>query len=219
MKNNSKKKCLFSLSAIAVGARVFSGAGSITGLTGTAQEKRKQGDKYYPGFTTLEEAQEAAQDLNVELSAEGNVLLKNEDNVLPLGIGSYVSIFGTNAYAPVGGGVGSKSIRKTSVTLADAREAEGFHVNKALASYYADKGVTATSGPHSTGSAISSQYNDFDGTVRTSFGRYSDAAVIVLGRNAGEGADVSRATGEKATEEDIRSHKQLATYSKKNESS
>ena len=115
MKNNSKKRCLFSLSALAVGARVFSGTSSFTGLSGTTARK-KQGDKYYPGFSTLEEAQKAAQDLNVELSAEGNVLLKNENNTLPLGIGSYVSVFGTNAYAPDGGGVASKSNRKKAVT-------------------------------------------------------------------------------------------------------
>ena len=213
MKNNSKKRCLFSLSALAVGARVFSGTSSFTGLSGTTARK-KQGDKYYPGFSTLEEAQKAAQDLNVELSAEGNVLLKNENNTLPLGIGSYVSVFGTNAYAPVGGGVASKSNRKKAVTLADAREQEGFHVNKALATHYSNQGVSATSGPRSSGGAISDQFNNFDGTVRTSFGRYSDAAVVVLGRNAGEGSDVSRATGERATAEDIASHKQLATYKK-----
>lgn len=212
MKKNSAKKFMFiPLSALAVGALLNVASGNGSQVKGNCESKY---GKYFPAFTTLTEAQEAAADLNADLSAEGNVLLKNLNNTLPLSVGSYVSIFGTNAYAPVGGGVGSASIRSQSLTLAQAMSDVGFHVNNALVRHYEDQGVSATSGPMSSGGAISDQYNDFDGSVTSSFDVYDDAAIIVLGRNAGEGGDVSRATGEEATEDDIKNHRKLADYTK-----
>lgn len=208
MKKNFRKMMLVPFSALAIGALLASQSTISNGTT-------VKNAKYYPAFTTLLQAQEAAQDLNVELSEEGNVLLKNLNNTLPLGVGKYVSIFGTNAYAPVGGGVASSSNRTTSVTLAEAMEEQGFHVNKALTRHYEDQGVSASSGPMSSGSTIADQYNNFDGTIKSSFRMYSDAAIVVIGRNAGEGGDIERATGEKATETDIANHKALATATTK----
>lgn len=215
MKSAKKKFALFPLSALAVGALLFAGTATVGGTQSAFGTTDVKNAKYFPAFTSLEAAQEAAAELNIELSAEGNVLLKNDADTLPLGLGSYVSIFGTNAYAPVGGGVASGSLRSKSVTLAEAMEKEGFHVNKTLVKHYESFGVSATSGPMSSGSTIMDQYNDFDGSTRSSFKLYSDAAIVVLGRNAGEGSDVSRATGERATENDIASHKALANYTKK----
>lgn len=214
--NARKKKALFPLSALALGAMLvgFSGQTGQAVLTGNNAHSLKEQNKFFADFTSLDEAKKAAAELDKDLAAEGNVLLKNENNVLPFGVGSYVSIFGTNAYAPIGGGVASGSLNKKSLTLAKAMESEGFHVNKALVRHYEDKGVSATSGPMSSGGAISDQFNDFDGTVKNSFKFYNDAAIVVLGRNAGEGSDVSRATGEHATPEDIQNHKQLANYTK-----
>lgn len=211
---NAKQKKLIPIGALALGALLVGGSLSSTPTLSLGGKEVKD-QKYYAGYSTLDEAKKAAAELDKDLAAEGNVLLKNEDNVLPLGIGSYVSIFGTNAYAPVGGGVASKSLNKTSLTLAKAMEAEGFKVNPTLVNHYESKGVSATSGPIFSGGAIKDQYNDFPGSVKNSFHVYNDAAIVVIGRNAGEGGDVSRATGEKATDADIASHKKLATYTEK----
>lgn len=212
---NKRKKGLIPLSALAVGAMLLAGSGTSGNTLSLSRQDAVKEQKYFSNFASLEDAKKAAAELDKDLAAEGNVLLKNEGNVLPFAIGSYVSVFGTNAYAPVGGGVASGSLNKTSLTLAKAMESEGFHVNNALVKHYASKGVSATSGPMSSGGSIMSQYNDFDGTVKNSFHSYNDAAVVVIGRNAGEGSDVSRATGEEATEEDKKNHKQLASYTKK----
>ena len=132
---------------------------------------------------------------------EGTVLLKNKDHALPIDTSKgkvKVNLLGYCAYNPVYSGSGSGSIKAGSRTdfktsLANA----GFEVNPAVeqAGFYKAEeksGIAAS---------VSSLVPSFDQkevsldkfTGNTSFDnmkKYSDIAIVVLGRNAGEGQDL-----------------------------
>lgn len=153
--------------------------------------------KYYADFDTLEEAQAAAADLNVEISGEGNVLLKNKDGALPMkGERPFVSIFGMN----------QKSMPSTSANallFADALEDEGFHVNKSLRNYYESDAVEVPSGRNST-DLFGNEPDpaSFPKGVQQSNAMYDDAAFVFVTRGGGEGADLSRIREDEQGEND-----------------
>ena len=63
--------------------------------------------KFYPDYSSMNEALAASRELNMQIGAEGIVLMKNADNVLPLKKGSNVTMFGHRSYNPMTGGGGS----------------------------------------------------------------------------------------------------------------
>lgn len=80
-----------------------------------------------------------------EIEAEGIVLLKNEDNILPLSTEVGVNVFGCAAIDPYYGSSGSGSIKSDNmIGFYDALDAEGIAYNKELhdsySSWYAKKG-------------------------------------------------------------------------------
>ena len=130
-------------------------------------------------------------------AAEGMVLLKNDNNSLPVKSSSSISLFGNHGYELIAGGTGSGSVNKAyTVTLAQGFDNAGYKINEELKNSYTDyikqyraqhplKGIIEEfmhpSPPMteyvSTGDAVNKQ------------AAASDIAVIVIGRNAGEGAD------------------------------
>lgn len=206
MKKRSIKKgaSVLSYSTLAlVGLSLF---GSLAG--GKTQHTTIK-DKFYPNYSTLDQCLDAAKELDIDIAGEGDVLLKN-DGTLPLKGNERISVFGSNSVALVGGG----SYSHDALTLPQALREEGFKVNPTLEKHYLDQGNSASSGPMSSGGGITSQANDFNGSVEGSLKEYSDAAIIVLSRDAGEGGDIARITSEEATEEDKAAHRALGTYSK-----
>ena len=96
---------------------------------------------YVSEYDTRKELSAAATDLDKEITAEGAVLLKNEDNALPLAEGSKVSIFG-----------------KASARYSYAGEfgAAGFKVNNILSNFYSDSNLSGKGADsQSYGNAIS----------------------------------------------------------------
>ena len=72
----------------------------------------------------------------VQIESEGIVLLKNEDNFLPLN-NKKVNIFGAGSVCPFFGGAGSGAITTDDpVTLYEAFEAEGIEYNAELRALY-----------------------------------------------------------------------------------
>ena len=157
--------------------------------------------KYYTDYDSLKDAKKAAEELTRELAQEGDVLLKNKDNALPLSGKEWVSVFGVTSDNLIGAsdsaGAFSGSSTGSDSTVASALEAAGFKVNPTLKSYYAND--TSELGHEDT---------TFNGQVRNSFSLYKDAAFIVLSREGGEGSDAERVTSEtvKGSEDD---HKAL----------
>ena len=73
------------------------------------------------------------------IAAEGTVLLKNENQILPLEKGSKVNVFGLTQIQTFLGGSGSGSGSITDpVYLADAMRTEGFEINEDLTKAYLD---------------------------------------------------------------------------------
>ena len=67
--------------------------------------------KYFTSeFTSVEEQVAEEGKLCTELEAEGAVLLKNENNVLPFAAGSTFSLFSTSSVDPIYGGTGSGQV-------------------------------------------------------------------------------------------------------------
>lgn len=156
------------VSGLAIGLAVATAAPALGVFAG--QNTLDANGRFHMDFGSLAESQEAAKDLNIRLSEEGDVLLKN-DGSLPLPRGSKVSVFGVREDSITGG---SGSVH---AALSDA----GFRVNPALADFYA-----------SNSNAIGNEVSEFSAGVTNSFELYHDAAVIFLSRTGGEGSDPSR---------------------------
>ena len=150
----------------------------------------------------MDEAVKAAEELNLQLSEEGNVLLKN-DGTLPLDGGERVSIFGVKQDNLLGAASGSafagaESTSDGSVSIAKSLEKAGFKVNPTLVNFYA-----------ADNSGIGNENLNFTGEAEASMEMYNDLAVIVLTREGGEGSDASTVTSETVGEDD--DHKALYT--------
>ena len=118
-----------------------------------------------------------------QLVAEVIVLMRNQDNVLPLERGKKISLFGSGSAKFVYSGLGSGAIDTSKTTsLKDALEAEGFQVNPDLYSVYekSEARVGNVEDP--------STYLD---SVADSVIEYSDAAIVVISRNGAEAQDLT----------------------------
>lgn len=145
------------------------------------------------GTVTTEKSEEICQ----TIEEEGMVLLKNEDQALPLSSDAKISLFGQDSVDFVYGGSGSGSVDTSKApTLKDSMEAAGFEVNETLWDFYetgAGKDYRK-SVPDETGSgefAVNEVPADvYTDEVKESFKEYSDAAVVCIGRSGGESADI-----------------------------
>lgn len=167
---------------------------------------------YQSDYHSKEEALEAANAMNLRLCEEGMVLLKNENNALPLLTPKSdstvteqprISIFGKNSVDLAYGGSGSGGVNaEGAVDLYTALERAGYALNPELKAFYEDEG---SSGPAraanssdldsgksiriATGETPQSRYTD---KVKSSYSSYSDAALVVFTRIGGEGFDLPR---------------------------
>ena len=135
-------------------------------------------------------------------AAEGMVLLENREDALPMSACN-VALFGLNAYKSIAGGTGSGNVNKPYVRhisegLADA----GFTVDPALANIYKTyrdyQNAEDAAAPFLPGQALGGDIPLGEGVmpempvrkavIENSVAR-NDAAIIVIGRNAGEGDD------------------------------
>lgn len=151
--------------------------------------------KYYADYSSMDELKKAAEELSREIIAEGAVLMKNQDDALPMQGSEWVSVFGVTSDNLVGAsdssGAFSSSSTGSDETLADALEEAGFKVNPTLKDFYSRNT-----------SEIGEETIDFGGQVKSSLKLYNDAAFIVLSREGGEGTDASRVTSQTVDEDD-----------------
>ena len=132
--------------------------------------------------------------LNTRMEAEGAVALKGT----PAVDGTGVTLFGMRSQAmQYGGSMGSLVETKQAVSLADALEEYGFSVNPDMVSFYKDMektyAPTKAAGGNCTDTNKGTTVNEvpvkeYFAISPESMDGYKDAAVVVLGRDAGEGA-------------------------------
>ena len=132
-------------------------------------------------------------------AAEAMVLLRNEENTLPLKGNEKVALYGISSIDFVAGGTGSGNVNKAYVVnLKEGLENAGFTVDKSLMDYYqaaitynnATSALNRPAGGFFFGFGSSKQAEiAVPATAITAEAAANDIAVICIGRNAGEGAD------------------------------
>ncbi len=139
--------------------------------------------------------------LCADAEAEGATLLRNENNALPLASGAKVSLFARGSVDLMYGGTGSGAVdASTAPTLKDALTDQGVEVNQTLWDWYtstADKYSRVTPASISDALYANTQYavneapwSEVVSGAGDSFAAYGDAAIVVLSRSGGEGADL-----------------------------
>ncbi|MDR3318028.1 MAG: glycoside hydrolase family 3 C-terminal domain-containing protein, partial [Clostridiales bacterium] len=125
------------------------------------------------------------------LQAEGSVLLKNTDNVLPLKANAKVTLLGQRSVDFLSSGGGSGAIdTKGMPTLKEAFTQAGYTVNAAVWDFYNTGAAKSYRGSASkVGEAPVSLFGD---TEKDSFASFNDAAIVVIGRAGTESSDLSR---------------------------
>ena len=155
---------------------------------------KTNGGKYYSDYSSLEETREASLEVNRQIAEESVVLLKNKDDTLPFSGVKYISVFGKDSadFYYAGGGSGTAEgyydddeYYTLDQSLADA----GYQVNPVLKRFYENDTLSGSYG--SGGNYVNeTDPSKFTAGVLDSYGRYSDAALIVLGRTGSEGGDL-----------------------------
>lgn len=138
-----------------------------------------------------------------KVAAEGMVLLKNSEGTLPFNGVKNVALFGLNAYKSIAGGTGSGNVNKPYIRhINEGLEEAGFHLDDNIAKLYKTyreyQNAEDANAPFLPGEALGSSLSLGEGVmpemavrkavVQNSVAR-NDAAIIVIGRNAGEGDD------------------------------
>ena len=183
-------------------------ATTINARLNTSEFKIVKGDtdvdtEYFKSaFSSDEERQAYTEELCARVEAEGAALLQNNNNALPLANGAKVSLFGRGSVDLMYGGTGSGAVDTSKApTLKDALTNNGIEVNQTLWDLYKSKDIYDNYG-RKTPSAISdtleanTQYAVNEApwskieAASSSFAEYGDAAIVVLSRSGGEGADL-----------------------------
>ena len=170
-------------------------------------------------YDTTQEMVDADMALAVKVAQQGSVLLRNDENALPLsGDGLNVTLLGTVAYSPfLGGGIGSSASDNSGINsayaqvgLVEALAEEGVSINPDMRNAYLNCGVSPTKVGFGPGTVMpsfgpvetESQYTineasaaELDavtsGISSSSFGEYTDAAIIMVGRPSSEAWDLN----------------------------
>ena len=132
--------------------------------------------------------------LNTRAEAEGAVVLKGTPKIE----GADVSVFGMRSEKmQYGGSMGSLIETSQTVRLADALEENGFSVNQELVSFYEERASEYAPVKSSGGNCVDTNegttinevpVKEYMSLSSETMAQYSDAAIVVFGRDAGESA-------------------------------
>ena len=124
---------------------------------------------------------------------ESIILLRNEDNTLPLKGNEKVALYGITSVDFVGIGTGSGEVNTEHIAnMQEAMTATGFTLDENLAEYYRSCYASQTATEKMDGSAIDKRHRPEPTLSAKAIERqaqHNDVAVVVIGRIAGEGAD------------------------------
>lgn len=161
------------------------------------------GDRYYLSDETMD----ASESLVEEIAEEGMVLLKNENNALPLETTTKLNVFGWSSTNPLYGGTGSGSVDTTKcVSLLQGLEDAGFELNTEISDFYmeyrSDRPVVEMNGQDWTiPEPTITEYENAG--IFESAKAFSDTAIVVIGRTGGENADLPTSITDQDTFEEV----------------
>lgn len=196
----------FALSLVAIpllldNANVINNALGIETQVGSGSENG--GNYYNTKFEKMDDVKKASLDIIEETMKEGAVLLKNENNALPLQKDDTVTLYGAGSYYTVITGQGSSGVygsqsnwSKDYVSLYQGLTDAGLNVNAELNNWYKDNTANAM-GTSGTGfMAGKSQESQFvvkdiawDALPNTK-NNEAKAAIMVISRTSGEAQDL-----------------------------
>ena len=159
-----------------------------------AESAEQSSDAAEPTVLSVAEAAEQSKATAEALEAEGIVLLRNENDALPLEEGARVNLFGFASIDPIYGGTGSGTTdTSASVNVVEGLKNAGLEVNDELVAFYENSGVSRPdqigySGSNFTPAEVpAANYTD---ELLRSARSFSDTAIVVISRISGEGDDL-----------------------------
>lgn len=195
-----------------------------------SEESDANSTYYTSQYSSAEEMLEASQTLAAEIEGEGIVLLKNDDDALPLSSEeTNVSLFGRTSVDPIYTGAGSAATESSPVDYKTALEENGFSVNEELYDFYANhelsteviqttmmtgygemsveytgRGFISSMGAATFVNDIIAEVpvEDYPESLMDTYAQYGDAALVIIGRVGGEGCDLPTDMSEHATREE-----------------
>lgn len=171
--------------------------------------------KYYTDYASISDTYRAGRELNIQLAKEGQVLLKNEKQTLPLKEKN-ISVFGFKAGALFNGtgsgsGGGSYSTSEgddgtlggalpkigKKITLYQALELAGFNLNPKTRDFFDAHSKGELVGYKEAAMSSGEIYTENNPNLITngiiaSYGAYDDAAIYVISREGGEDNELAR---------------------------
>lgn len=190
--------------------------GPLKGIVSTALSDRgrmelinEDGSRFKldEGITDKASAKENGNKTNINIVREGITLLKNKDNnALPLAKGAKLSIFGKNSSNVAIGGSGSGSASTDGmIDFFSSLEKAGFTYNPSLKAFYDDNtksgaGRDKNNKDLDSGKPIElvesyvgeTEITEYTDDIWNSCNEFKDAALIMITRIGGEGADLPR---------------------------
>ncbi len=173
--------------------------------TSTGGTTSVEDDLYKSDYNSVREVKDNALKVSEDIEAEGAVLLKNDNNALPLAANSKVSLFSYSSVDPRYGGGGSgdpaKSENFKPITFKAGLEQASLSVNATLWNFY-----TSNSGQYkrntNAGKLNDAPWSDIiaNSEVNSSITTYGDAAILNIAREGGEGNDMKPTGYEDALE-------------------
>ncbi len=148
------------------------------------------GDTYLLSDATIADSEQLVR----EIADEGIVLLKNDNNALPLDDVTKLNVFGWSSTNPIYGGTGSGSVdESTCVTLLQGLQNSGFELNTAISVFYTN--YLDTRPPVEMGgqdwTVPEPTLDEYDAAgIFENAKSFSDTALVVIARSAGENADL-----------------------------
>ena len=143
--------------------------------------------------TLSEETIVNSQSIIEEITAEGIVMAKNDDNALPLNAQN-LNVFGWASTNPIYGGTGSGSVdASTAVDILGGLENAGFNLNTEISDMYTEYSADRPLPSINDGQVWTlpeppvEQYSD---EKINNAKEFSDTALVIIGRIGGEGADL-----------------------------
>ncbi|MDR1094496.1 MAG: glycoside hydrolase family 3 C-terminal domain-containing protein [Clostridiales bacterium] len=192
------------IAAVTVTSAVLLVYGTLNSMFGGQRRVLKSGDpsryiRYEADYANKSEVLAAANLLNEKICEEGIILLKNEDDALPLAASQKISVFGKNSVNLVLGGSGSSagSGNGGGAGLYESLQSAGFAVNPVMKAFYDNTGSPRPSAP-AMGSVLTgfptaeTAVSSYTAAVKSSYADYPDAALAVISRIGGEGYDLPR---------------------------
>ena len=184
-------------------------AGAITAFLGqSTQQIINDGSSEsiimnFSDFSSIKELQAHASAITSKVTEEGAVLLKNDNNALPLSSGAKVNLYSSSSVNYIYSGGGSSFAKKADfISLKEGLESSNFQVNQDLWNWYAENPSyfgDHTSNTSSDKAAYTIKDAKWDDINTAAKSNEAEAAIFVLSRYGTEATDL-KFTGGSATD-------------------